>query len=61
MTKTLTEAGRTIRNAMYKLQSISGKPNVIEDITDGYQRHVELVKGIPYCAKVSLIEMRPPL
>ena len=46
---------------MYKLQAISGKQSPIEDISDGYTRQIELLKGIPYCCKVSLREMRPPL
>jgi hypothetical protein len=46
---------------MYKLHSISGKSNPIEDISDGYQRQIELIKGIPYCCKVNLIDERPPV
>jgi len=57
----IRETGYVIRNNMYKLQSMSGKQIPIEDISDGYPRQIELMKGIPYYCKIRLRDMRPPL
>ena len=53
--KDIQDTGHNIKNAMYQLQTMSGKL-YFEKIMADEVRGLGLRKGLPYCCKVSLTE-----
>ena len=57
----MQETDAKIKNAVYKLSTISSSKPMVDEITQGERRNMELICGIPYNCRVLVTDRKPPL
>jgi hypothetical protein len=57
----LVTVDHKIKSAIFTLQKLKGSGEHIVEMTDKFERHIDLIAGIPFSCKILLIEKKPPL
>ena len=50
-----------IRRGVYELNQLTGNDDFIQTLLPGQVKNVEMLRGLPFCCKISILYKRPPL